>query len=155
MKRLISMKNTLMSCLVAALLVTAPVMVPADDSSEEAAEIETVRPMFTGISEVIMVVKDLDTSVKKQWEIFGIGPWTTWTFDSSNVKDMILYDKREDFSMRIAYTKIGETYWELVQSLDEKSTYYKTLKEKGEGVHNIVFDVEDYDQAIIDMRERV
>jgi methylmalonyl-CoA/ethylmalonyl-CoA epimerase len=154
MKRLISVKCALIGSIFTALLVTASMMVPAEDSSAEGAETEAVRPIFTGISEVIMVVKDLDASVKKQWEVFGIGPWAIWTFDSSNVKDMILYGERENFSIRIAYTKIGETYWELVQPLDEKSTYYRTLKEKGEGLHNIVFDVEDYDQVIGEMRQR-
>jgi methylmalonyl-CoA/ethylmalonyl-CoA epimerase len=59
-----------------------------------------------------------------------------------------------NFSIRIAYTKIGNTYWELVQPLDQKSTYYQTLKDKGEGVHNIVFDVENYDQTVADMRNK-
>jgi methylmalonyl-CoA/ethylmalonyl-CoA epimerase len=115
---------------------------------------DNVKPVFSGISEIIMVVEDLDASVKKQWEMFGIGPWEIWTFDSKNVKNMTQHDKPMNFSIRIAYTKIGNTYWELVQPLDQKSTYYQTLKDKGEGVHNIVFDVENYDQTVADMRNK-
>lgn len=115
---------------------------------------DKVKPVFSGISEIIMVVEDLDASVKKQWEMFGIGPWEIWTFDSKNVKNMTQHDKPMNFSIRIAYTKIGNTYWELVQPLDQKSTYYQTLKDKGEGVHNIVFDVENYDQTVADMRNK-
>ncbi len=113
-----------------------------------------VKKTFTGISEIIMVVEDLDASVKKQWDTFGIGPWEIWTLDSKNVKGMTQQGEAADFAIRIAYTKIGNTYWELVQPLDKKSTYYQTLQAKGEGVHNIVFDVADYDQTVVDMREK-
>jgi hypothetical protein len=50
-------------------------------------------------------------------------------------------------AFRVAYAKIGNTYWELVQPLDEKSTYYEVLQARGEGVHNIVFEVDDFDAA--------
>lgn len=105
-------------------------------------------PLFTGVAEIILVVEDLEASVARQWETFGIGPWEIWTFDSSNVKDMVTHGERKDFSIRIAYTRIGDTYWELVQPLDEHSTYYETLRDHGEGVHNIVFSVDDFDQTV-------
>jgi methylmalonyl-CoA/ethylmalonyl-CoA epimerase len=115
---------------------------------------KTAAPMFTGISEIVMVVEDLDAAVRKQWDTFGIGPWEIWTFDTSTVKDMVTHDQPGDFSIKIAYTKIGDTYWELIQPLDTKSTYYEVLKERGEGVHNIVFETKDYDTTIAEMRNR-
>jgi len=110
--------------------------------------------MFTGISEIVMVVEDLDAAVRRQWDMFGIGPWEIWTLDSSMVKDMVTHDQPADFSIRVAYTKIGATHWELIQPLDKKSTYYQVLKEHGEGVHNIVFEVQDYDSTVAEMRNR-
>ena len=111
---------------------------PSDDCPE---------PLFTGVAEVIMVVSDLDAAVKKQWEEFGIGPWRIWTLDSSTVKDMKQRGEDREFSIRIAYTQIGDVNWELIQPLDENSTYAELLREHGEGVHNIVFSVSDYDKA--------
>ena len=108
--------------------------------------------MFTGISEIVMVVEDLDAAVRKQWDMFGIGPWEIWTFDSSTVKDMVTHDQPMDFAIRVAYTKIGDTHWELIQPLDKISTYYEVLTEHGEGVHNIVFEVQNYDSTIAEMR---
>ena len=104
-------------------------------------------PLFTGVAEIIMVVDDLDAAMKTQWEEFGIGPWRIWTLDSSNVKDMRQRGEDGDFSIRIAYTQIGDVNWEIIQPLDETSTYAELLREQGEGVHNIVFAVRDYDKA--------
>lgn len=105
------------------------------------------RPVFKDITEIVMVVKDLDKSVKQQWEMFGIGPWEIWTLNSSNVSDMVVHGKSQPFAIKIAYTKIGNVHWELIEPLDEKSTYFETLRERGEGVHNIVFAVDDYDET--------
>jgi 4-hydroxyphenylpyruvate dioxygenase-like putative hemolysin len=35
----------------------------------------------------------------------------------------------------------------VVENLDKTSTYYEFLQTHGEGVHNIVFEVTDYDEA--------
>jgi len=105
------------------------------------------EPLFTGVAEIIMVVHDLDAAMKAQWEEFGIGPWRIWTLDSSNIKDMRQRGEDKEFSIRIAYTQIGDVNWEIIQPLDENSTYAELLREHGEGVHNIVFSVRDYDKA--------
>jgi len=127
---------------------------PVKLSADEAHKTNPAIPMFTGISEIVMVVEDLDAAVRRQWDMFGIGPWEIWTLDSSMVKDMVTHDQPADFSIRVAYTKIGATHWELIQPLDKKSTYYQVLKEHGEGVHNIVFEVQDYDSTVAEMRNR-
>lgn len=114
----------------------------AGDEGEGCAE-----PLFTGVAEIIMVVHDLDAAMKTQWEEFGIGPWRIWTLDSSNVKDMSQRGEDKEFSIRIAYTQIGDVNWEIIQPLDDNSTYAELLREHGEGIHNIVFSVRDYDKA--------
>lgn len=112
------------------------------------------QPAFLNISEIIMVVEDLDEAVARQWDEFGIGPWEIWTFDSSTVDDMMLHGERRDFSIRIAYAKIGDVYWELVQPLDQHSTYYETLRDHGPSVHNIVFEVADFYETAALMSEK-
>lgn len=104
-------------------------------------------PLFTGVSEIILVVRDLEASMKRQWEEFGIGPWQIWTFDAQSTRGLTMHGQPSAAAFRVAYTQIGNTYWELVQPLDDKSTYYETLMERGEGVHNIVFEVADFDDA--------
>lgn len=115
---------------------------------ESGAETENVDSMFSNISEIIMVVDDLDAAMQVQWKEFGIGPWAIWTFDSSTVNDMMMHDRPQDFAVRIGYAKIGNIYWELVEPLDTHSTYYETLRDHGPSLHNIVFEVRDYDETI-------
>jgi hypothetical protein len=104
-------------------------------------------PMFAGISEIIVVVHDLDASMQRQWEDFGIGPWEVWTFNNETTSSLTMHGEKYEGAFRIAYTKIGNTYWELVQPLDKSSTYYEVLQTRGEGVHNVVFEVENFDAA--------
>lgn len=112
------------------------------------------EPVFLDISEIIMVVEDLDEAVARQWDLFGIGPWEIWTLDNSSVDDMHQHGARRDFAIRIAYTKIGNVHWELVEPLDTHSTYYETLRDHGPSVHNIVFKVADFDSTVSLMAAR-
>lgn len=114
---------------------------------------EETQGHFLDITEIIMVVDDVDASIKQQWEVFGIGPWDVWTFSPETVSDMRLHGRPENFAMKVAYTKIGNIYWEVVEPLDQRSTYYEVLKAHGPGVHNIVFEVRDYDETTRFMQE--
>lgn len=117
-----------------------------DGNSDQAESCKP--PVFKDVHEIIMVVEDLDASMKEQWELFGIGPWSVWTFDESTVANMMQHDELRPFSAKIGYAKIGNIYWELVQPLDQHSTYYETLRDHGEGVHNIVFYTDGFDDTV-------
>jgi methylmalonyl-CoA/ethylmalonyl-CoA epimerase len=106
------------------------------------------KPIFTGVLQIAVVVKDLDESMKKYWEEYGIGPWTIYTFDPSTVSDMIIRNERMDYAMRLALTDIDGVQWELIEPLDEKSIYAEFLKEHGEGLHHVAFGVDNYDEAM-------
>lgn len=112
------------------------------------------KPMFLDVTEIIMVVEDLDAAIERQWLEFGIGPWQIWTFDGTTVDEMVLHGQPCDFAVRIGYTKIGNVSWELVEPLDTRSTYYEMLRDHGPCVHNIVFDVADFDAASAQMAEK-
>ncbi len=105
------------------------------------------KPIFNGVLQVSVVVKDLDESMKKYWDEYGIGPWTIYAFNPSTVSDMTIRGKREDHAMRVALTDIGGFQWELIEPLDDKSVYAEFLKEHGEGLHHVAFGV-DYDEAM-------
>jgi hypothetical protein len=106
------------------------------------------KPIFKRVAQVAMVVKDLDEAVKRHWDLCGIGPWRIYTFDPSTVTDMVLDDRPEQYAMRLALTTIGDVSWELIQPLDDKSIYAQFLKEHGEGLHHVLFDVEDHNETI-------
>jgi len=108
----------------------------------------TEKPVFKGVLQVGVVVKNLDEAMKRYWEECGIGPWKIYTFDPSTVSDMIIRDKRVDYAMRLAVTSIGGVEWEIIEPLDEKSIYAEFLKEHGEGIHHMAFATDNYDETM-------
>jgi methylmalonyl-CoA epimerase len=104
------------------------------------------KPVFKKILQVAVIVRDMDESMKRYWEGFGIGPWEVYTFDSTNTD--------HNYAVRTAIAKIDDVEWELIQPLDDKSDAGKFLKEHGEGLHHIGFQVDDFDEALAYCRQR-
>jgi len=50
--------------------------------------------------------------------------------------------------MRVAFAKIGDVEWELIQPLDDKSIYAEFLEKHGEGLHHVAFDVENFHETL-------
>ena len=67
---------------------------------------------------------------------------------------MIIDDKRVDYKMRLAQCSIGDIGLELVEPLDNISIYAKFLKEFGEGLHHIGYEVDNYEEVIKFFRDK-
>ena len=55
---------------------------------------------------------------------------------------------------KIALLKAGETSVEFLEPTSEDSTLSKFIRERGEGLHHIAFEVDDIEKATNDLRER-
>lgn len=97
------------------------------------------KPVFKKVLQVGLVVRNLEEAIKN-YELFGIGPWTVRELGPSNMKDLTVRGERVDFSMRVGLSNIGEVNWELIEPLDERSAYAEFLRERGEGLHHIAFE---------------
>lgn len=111
-----------------------------------------MKPVFKKVLQVGVVVRDLDRAMK-QYERLGIGPWQAFTLDPSNMRELKVRHQRVDFSMRVAFARIGDFQWELIQPLDERSIYSEFLKEHGEGLHHVAFHVDDFGRTVEFFRE--
>lgn len=100
------------------------------------------RPAFTNVLQVAVVVRDLDEAVRRYWDHFGIGPWSIYTIDHSQ-REMIVNDEPRSYSFRMALCDVGNVNWELVQPLDDATTFAEFLRTRGEGVHHVCFAVSD------------
>ena len=111
---------------------------------------EAVPPksLFERVIQVGLVVKDLDAAMKDYWELYGIGPWQVYTFDPSTVETMVFRGRNVRFAIRLASADIGGLNWELIQPLDDDSFFAHFLREHGEGLHHIAFEVSDYERAL-------
>jgi methylmalonyl-CoA/ethylmalonyl-CoA epimerase len=56
------------------------------------------------------------------------------------------YGSPGNFKFRIAFTQIGPIELEIIQPLEGKNIYQDFLESHGEGLHHLLFDVEDIDQ---------
>lgn len=112
------------------------------------------KSIFREISQVGMVVRDLDKSIKRQWEEYGIGPWAIYTMDPSNLRHTEIRGKRIDYAIRVGLATVGGISWELIQPLDDESVYAEFLREHGEGLHHVCFKVDDFDETMAHFKKK-
>ena len=108
----------------------------------------TDKPIFTGILQIGLVVRNCDASVKRWAEECGIGPWQIYEFNPETIDRMIISGKRREYAMRLAKTYVGPVQLELIEPKDDKSAYAEFLREHGEGLHHVAFEVNDYRKVI-------
>ena len=94
------------------------------------------------IEQIGIVTGDLKGMVKRYEEVFGVGPWVIADGEGGldpkyQAVDLTVRGKRENFSVSLAWAKVGDIEIELIQPLDDKSDYARFLKEHGDGIHHI------------------
>jgi catechol 2,3-dioxygenase-like lactoylglutathione lyase family enzyme len=111
--------------------------------------------VFTGINHICVVTTDLDRAVRTWSDRYGVGPWSLYTKDSSNMS-AVVEGEPTDFAMRVALAPVSTTSRiELIQPLDDRSPYARSLARHGgaDHVHHVRFDVDDYDAAHAHLHE--
>jgi len=86
------------------------------------------------INHVGIAVKDLDRAVEFFQETYGA---------------KILWRKKyENEKMETALISIGEAQFELLASLEPQSLINRFIESRGEGIHHVSLEVDQFDQAI-------
>lgn len=106
------------------------------------------QPVFTDTMQIGMVVRDLDATLERFIDDYGIGPWTIF-----EVTPEIAPNLRHDGgpvrgSCRSAAAMVGNVMWELTEPLDDLTLFARFLAEKGEGVHHIAVATPNFDEVI-------
>jgi len=104
------------------------------------------------ISQVAVVVKDLQKAMENYWKTLGIGPWSVYTFAPPTLREPRVRGKPVHYSMRLALTKVGSVELELIEPLEGPSIYKEFLAKKGQGLHHLGFVVDDLDGALAAFR---
>ena len=106
-------------------------------------------PSFTETLQIGIVVRDLDATIRRYEDDFGIGPWDTHEINSADIKNLREYGQPAvEHAWRVAVTTIGSVVWELIQPLDQAGIYARFLTEKGEGVHHIALATPEFDELV-------
>lgn len=112
------------------------------------------EPSFTETLQIGIVVRDLETAMRKYVDDHGIGPWEIVEFHAGEAEELHEHGRPVERSWRLATAMVGSVQWELIEPLDEESDYARFLAEKGGGVHHIAVAPADYDGALADIAEK-
>ncbi len=89
------------------------------------------------ISQVAIVVKDLDATMKTLYETLGWGPWNVYEHKPPALHETHLRGEPTKFTMLGAECQVGGIVVELLQPLEGPSIYKEWLEKHGEGLHHI------------------
>ena len=114
----------------------------------------TAKPMFTGITQVAMVVHSVEATAKKYYDDLGIGPWRFYTIEPETTGEMTLRGRPVKHAFRAALTKVGDVSMELIEPLEGESLYAEHLAQHGEGLHHVAFAVDNYEDTKRQLKDK-
>ena len=106
------------------------------------------EPVFDGTVQLGIVVRDLEATVRRYEDDYGIGPWEFAWIDLGEANNYREYGRPVERSNRVAFATVGGVMWELIEPLDEDGIYARFLAEKGEGVHHVAVATPDFDGTV-------
>jgi hypothetical protein len=89
------------------------------------------------ISQICIVVRDIDASMEEYSRRLGWGPWNVYEYGPPLLHDTYLRGEPEPYTMIGAETKVGDMGFELIQPTSGRSLYQEFLDKHGEGVQHI------------------
>jgi len=100
---------------------------------------------FNKLHHISIVVKDAEKT-QKFYESIGIGPWVDYPPMKAYVK-INVPDENGFYNLKIKCAQIGPVQLQLIEPGAGESLYKDHLREKGEGVYHIGFEVDDISAA--------
>jgi methylmalonyl-CoA/ethylmalonyl-CoA epimerase len=100
-------------------------------------------PGFKTITQVALVTKDIEASAKRWAALLGVEVPPISTSRPGNEVHMMYQGKPSNSQAKLAFLKAGQVTVELIQPLGPGTSWMKFLKEHGEGVHHIAFNVQN------------
>jgi methylmalonyl-CoA/ethylmalonyl-CoA epimerase len=89
------------------------------------------------ISQIAIVVNDIDDALEKYTRILGWGPWNVYEHAPPSLHDTYLHGEATEYTMIGAEAHVGAIDVELIQPVEGPSIYKEWLDEHGEGMHHI------------------
>lgn len=99
------------------------------------------------ISQVGMVVRDLETTMRSYHETFGWAPWNIYEYRKPWISDLKWRGSPAEFTWIGAEAHAGDTWIELLQPLEGDSPMAEWLALHGDGVHHIGYEAPTITEA--------
>jgi len=103
------------------------------------------KQIFNSFVQIGVVVSDIEKTTKNLTEVFGVGPFRIIDWPPAGRQDLerFYYGEPANFTARMAFTELGPVELEIIQPLDEKSIWADFLRDHGEGIHHLRFNVDE------------
>jgi catechol 2,3-dioxygenase-like lactoylglutathione lyase family enzyme len=89
------------------------------------------------ISQIAIVVHDIDDALEKYHRALGWGPWNVYEHKPPSLHDTYVRGEPVEYTMIGAEAHVGGIDVELLQPVDGPSIYKEWLEEHGEGLHHV------------------
>lgn len=94
-----------------------------------------IKDNVTGIKHMAFAVKDVEAALRQYQEFLGVSPDV----------EIVEFQKSRN---RVANFWLGGIEYQLCQSMDADGRFASWIKQHGEGLHHICYEVEDIDEAL-------
>lgn len=103
------------------------------------------------VDQVAVVVRDLEAAMQRYVEQLDIGPWDVYTYGPQLLHTMTFRGENRPYVMKLALAFVGDTMYELIESIEGPNIYEEFLNERGDGLHHLGYYVDNIDDAIAEM----
>ena len=117
------------------------------------AETSPAKVKVKAITQLGLVVKDVQKTTEDYWKLLGIGPWDIYELAPPFLHTPMYKGKSSNFTVKIASTSTGNAQMKLVEPLSGDNIYNDFLLKYGEGLHHIQFVVDNIDETTQLMNE--
>lgn len=97
------------------------------------------------MSQIGIVVKDMGKTIEYYEKVLGLGPFVR---PDIIYKEKHYYGKPVNSEWIMGFCSLGSVELELIQPITGPTIYHDFLKEKGEGIHHLGFDVKDIEKKL-------
>ncbi len=103
------------------------------------------------ISQVGIVVRDIEKTIKNLSVLWDIGPFQRREID---LPDGIVHGKRKRIRAKLAFVQVGSIELELIEPGEGENIYQEFLCTKGEGLHHLAIHVSDIEGEVSRFKQR-
>ena len=102
------------------------------------------------VSQIGVVVEDLDRAASFLESSFGLGPFRVEELEAPNVWDR---GQEKHIKARLGFATMGQVELELIHIVEGDSVHLEFLRQHGEGIHHLGFRVADFEAKLQQARE--
>lgn len=97
------------------------------------------------VSHIGVVTKNLDKTMGELEDLYGLKPFLVMEPGYVNTS---IRGKPADFKLKSAFYQSGQVIFEVISVLEGDTIYGEWLREKGEGLHHLGYDIENMEEWI-------